>query len=250
MKLLSFDATRLQALESAQLINNFIEQYQSKYPNPSTDVQFEEMYTELWQKAPVYVDSVKQTRAMVESIFLPELDLKRKQKTSTIFWALKVYKHTDDPLEKDSFAELKVLMDELYDLNLPNFESRTLSIDLFISNLRSPKYLPHCQLLGLEKHINNLETANEAFKTTFNVRAASTIKSNKLDNAALRLDIFKTYKDLSEYTEVMAKLKRGVFYDDVMKIINYDRNYYNTIVAKRKGVAKARKKKKPKGGEE
>ena len=243
MELLSFDTTRMQSLESAQFINRFLKNYKKKYPNPSTDVQFEEIYAELAQKAPVYVNSVKQTRAKVESLFIIELDLKRRQKTSTVFWAIKVYTHTDDPLEKKSFTALKALIDEFYDLKKPNLESRTLSIDILIANLRSPRYLPHCQLLGLEKHIDHLETANEAFKTTFNLRASLTIKEDRLDSAALRLDIFRTYKDMCEYVELMAKRKRGPFYEEVLKIINYGREYYGTLVAKRKGVAKARKKK-------
>lgn len=244
MELLSFDTTRLQSLESAQFINSFLKNYKKKYPDLSTDVQFEEIYAELVQKAPVYANSVKQTRAKVESLLIIELDLKRRQKTSTVFWALKVYTHTDDPLEKKAFTALKVLTDEFYDLKKPNLESRTLSIDILIANLRSPKYLPHCQLLGLEKHIDHLETANETFKTTFNVRASRTIKEQRLDSAALRLDIFKTYKDLCEYVEIMAKRKKGPFYEEVLKIINYGRQYYGTLVAKRKGVAKARIKRK------
>jgi len=234
----------MQSLESGQFIDSFVQNYKKKYPNPSEDSDFEEVYDKLIKQLPLYLKSIKQDTAKTESQLIAALDIKRRQKRSTLVWAYKVFTYTDDEQEKQAFSFLKLFLGQNFTAKKTNLESRTQSIDILIANLRSPKYLPLCQLLGLEKHIDHLEIANEAFKTTFNVRASLTIKEERLDSAALRLDIFRTYKDMCEYVELMAKRKKGPFYEEVLKIINYGREYYGTLVAKRKGVAKARKKRK------
>src|SRR4030095_11596621 len=101
-------------------------------------------------------------------------------------------------------------------LEIHNFEAESLGIDNLIAELRSAENLPLAQTLGMVPHINNLETANTEFKTTFNTRSSDNVSTVVYNTKALRTAILATYKDLAEYVLVMAKRKNTPYYNNIL----------------------------------
>ena len=116
-----------------------------------------------------------------------------------------------------------------------NFEAESLGLANLVAELRNATYLPAVQTLGLTTHVNNLETANNNFKTTFNTRSTTTINTAVYDTKLLRKNILATYKDLAEYVFVMAKRKNTAFFVDTFTVINNGRKYFADILARRGG---------------
>ena len=88
-------------------------------------------------------------------------------------------------------------------------------------------------------HIDNLEAINREFKTTFNTRSSNNISNTSYDTNALRAEMLATYKDLAEYIFVMAKRKNTLYYNSILSAMNNGREYYSTILARRKGTLNA-----------
>jgi hypothetical protein len=104
--------------------------------------------------------------------------------------------------------------------------------------------LPHSQLLGLVRWINELETVNNQFKETFSNRSANGISTTAYDTKKLRTNLLSTYSEMAEYIAVMSKRTTNqAYYLSIMEILNSGRKYYADILAKRNGNNIAAKKK-------
>jgi Family of unknown function (DUF6261) len=98
-----------------------------------------------------------------------------------------------------------------------------------------PANKPFVETLGIVVHIDNLETANNNFKTTFSKRSNDTIGTEVFDTKKLRTNMMSTYNDLVDYIVVMARQQKTPYYIDILTAINYGRKYYSDILAKRSG---------------
>jgi len=110
-----------------------------------------------------------------------------------------------------------------------------LGIDNLVKELRNTNNLPHAQLLKMVPHVDNMETANAAFKTTFDKRSNDTVSTVVYDTKALNKGIITTYKDMAEYVLIMAKRKKTAYYTDILDVINNGRQYFACIIARREG---------------
>ena len=239
IKLHSFDATRLQLVESGQFIIRFLVDFEGSGLNAALDVEFKALLDSLAVQSPLYDKSLIQIRAKAETKQLLQLDIKRYQKCVALRLALRVFEHSDIAAEKEAYGQLKVVFNTYKNLVRHNYEAESLAIDNWIVVLRNPEHLPSVQSLGLERHIDSLETVNDAFKTLFDTRSTNTINTPVYNAAALRLAIFVTYRELSDYIAVMAKRKKTPYYLEILSAINQGRKYYMDLVAKRRGTAAA-----------
>ena len=124
---------------------------------------------------------------------------------------------------------------KLLDIETVNYEAESLGVDNLIVELRNGIHLPAVQLLMLERHINNLETANTNFKKKFDIRSTDTISTIVYDAKALRTTILDTYKELAEYVLVMAKRRNTQYYLDILTVVNNGRDYFANILARHDG---------------
>lgn len=236
MKLYPISTARLQLLESGQFIVRFLTDFDNSGLVATTDAEFKKQLDELRAQSPIYNKALMQVKAKAESEELIGLDLHRDHKFSSLRRALSAYEFTDDATEKTAYLELNVIMKRYKDIEKANYEAETLGIDRIIEDFRAAK--DHAMdTLQLSRFVDHLGEANDAFKAMFSNRSSETISTVTYDTKALRTAIFDTYKDLAEYSLVLAKRNKTVpFYSTLMDVLNTGREYYADILARRKGI--------------
>jgi hypothetical protein len=236
MKLYPITTTRLQLLESGQFIIRLLTDFDNSGLVATTDAEFKIQLDELRAQSPIYNNALMQVKAKAESEELIGLDLLRDQKFSSLRRALSAYEFEDDAVEKMAYLALNVILRRYNDLEKANYEAQSLGIDKLVVEFRIAKDSA-IDTLQLRRFVDHLAVANDAFKTMFNTRSSNTISTVTYDTKALRTAIFNTYKELAEYSLVIAKRKKNdPFYSTLMDVLNTGREYYADILARRKGI--------------
>ncbi len=236
MNLNKISVSQLQYLESGQFINRLFKDFDNSGLDPAFDPEFKLSYDSLKEQSPIYELALMQIKAKSESELLMQLDEIRDKKLTTLRRALSVFENTDEEEEKTAYKEIKIVLGNYRNIEVANFEAESLGITKLIIELRSNDYLPAVKILALEKHINNLEKANNNFITTFDSRSTKTISKETYDTKLLRKNIFETYNELVNYVLLIGNRKKTIsFYSDALNTINYGRKYYSDILAKRNG---------------
>lgn len=240
MKLYPLNPSRLHFVEVGQFIVRFLTDLRNTGIITTTDAEFDALCQSLITQSPIYNDALVQIKAKAESLVLAELDDKRDKKIVTIRRLVSVYEFTDVAAEATAYSHLKIVLNNFDGLEKANFEAETLGIDNLIKELRTPINLPFVQLLGVDKHVTNLETAATNFKTTFDKRSTDTVSTVVYDTKLLRTNLIDTYKNLADYVLVMAKNKKNTdYYTNILAVLNNGRQYFADILARREGVAAA-----------
>ncbi|MFY0484050.1 DUF6261 family protein [Flavobacterium sp. PLA-1-15] len=238
MKLYPISTSQLQLLESGQFINRVITDFINTGIDPKKDGEFESIFSELQGQSPVYNDALMQVKAKAETETILKLDVIRDQKISTVRRAVSVFEYTDDAAQRMAYQELRSILKKYSAIDKANYEAESLGVDKLVKELKEAKF-DAMNLLGLEFHILNLEKANFNFKKMFDSRSSNVISTETFDTKSLRNSIFATYKDLAEYVLLMAKRKKTPFFIETLKAINYGREYYADILAKRAATGTA-----------
>lgn len=234
MKLVPITTSLLHNLESGQFIERLLLDFQGTGLNINTDPEFKIIYNDLVAQSPIYNAALAQVFAKQESELLFNLDHQRDKKITALRTACNVYRDTDDAAKKAAFAKLKPLMTSNKNLANENYEAESLGIDNFILALKSADLLPSVTLLNMVEHVNNLETSNNSFKTTFNSRSNTTVSTLVYDTKLLKKKIFETYKELVNYSLTMANRRTpSPYFVTVLTAINNGRTYYANIIAHR-----------------
>ena len=126
-------------------------------------------------------------------------------------------------------------------LETNNYEAETFGIDNLLTELKGPTYAPYVIILGIEKHVTNLEIEATKFKAIFNDRSIKTISTEVYNAKKLRKEIFSVYNQLVDYVVSTGKINNNEFYSKSLVAINNGRKYFGDILAKRAGVAESKK---------
>lgn len=240
MKLYPISITHLHYDEFGQFIVRFLTDLKNAGIITTTDAEFDALVQAIITQSPIYNDALVQIKARAESALLAELDDKRDKKIVTIRRAVSVYEFSDVDTEKIAYKNLKILLNNFDGLEKLNFEAETLGIVNLVKELRTPANLPFVQVLFVEKHTNNLATANTNFSTTFDKRSTDAVSTVVFDTKALRTNLITSYTNLADYVLVMAKNKKNTdYYTNILTVLNNGRQYFADILAKREGVAAA-----------
>ena len=235
MKLYPITISQLSYLDSGQFIVRYLTDFNNSGIDTATDPDFKAIHNSLILQSPIYNEALMQIRAQAETLELIALDQARDKKVTTLRRAVSVFEHTDDAIEKAAYGIVKIVLNTYKDIEKMNYEAESLGVDNLIAELRNGAHLPAVQKLGLEGHINNLETANSNFKNKFNTRSTDTITTVVYDTKALRKAILETYKELADYVLVMAKRRNTAYYLDILTIVNNGREYFANILARHGG---------------
>lgn len=234
MELVAITTSSLHNLESGQFIARFFSDFAGTGLSANTDAEFEAIYNDLSGQLPTYNLALAQIAAQQESELLLSLDGKRDKKVTALRYAWNAYRASDDVAKKAAYARLKPLMNNYKNIGAANFEAESLGLDNFIAGLRTADNLPAVQLLNMEEHVNNLETANDLFKTTFDNRSNTTVSTTVYNTKLLRKNIFATYKELANYTLTMANRRTpSPYFITALEAINNGRTYYANTIAHR-----------------
>ena len=235
MKLYPLNISRIPYLESGQFIVRYLTDFTNSGIDPNTDPDFKALHSSLLLQSPIYNQALMQVRAQAETEELIGLDQARDKKVTTLRRAVSVFEHTDDASEKAAYGLIKIILKTYKDIEIANYEAESLGVDNLIAELRNGTHLSAVQKLGLEGHINNLETTNTNFKNKFDSRSTETISTVVYDAKALRKAILDTYKELAEYVLVIAKRRNTQYYLDILTVVNNGRDYFANILARRGG---------------
>lgn len=238
MELVKLSTTSLHNLESGQFIVRYFSDFNSLTISPSFDPEFQAIHQDLQQQSTTYNLALAQVAAQQESIMLLDLDYKRDRKIVALRYAWNAFRAADDNTpQKNAYNLLKPLINNYKNLAQENFEAESLGIDNFVAGLQSSQYAQAVQLLNMNEHINNLITANDAFKNLFNQRSNVAISTVTYNTKALKNAILKTYKELVNYVFTMSKRRstNNENYISLLGAINNGRTYYANIIAHRSG---------------
>jgi len=231
MKLYSFSPSRLTYLDSGEFIVRYLTDVTNQGIDLDVDSDFKAFHNSLAAQSPIYNLALAQIKAKAESQELITLDHARDRKISTLRTAFNVSKNSDDGAIIDAYGKIKVIFNAYKGVEALNYPAENLAVNNLIAELRSATNFPFATMLGLKPHIDNLEAANNKFVDKFNLRSTNVISSETYDTKVLRKTILATYKSLTDYVAVMAKVKNNDYYNTLLTTINYSRQYFATIVA-------------------
>lgn len=153
-----------------------------------------------------------------------------------LFNQLRVYKHTENPLEQEAYASLRNALSPYKGVHYWNFEKQTAGTDNLLTSLQEPVYIAHLDLLDMTAKVARLTAANEAFKAAFNKRMQEKISTPSYDMKLLRKEMQQTYEDTINYVLAMAKAHDTEPFNKTLEVINLLRDYYGNLIAKRLGM--------------
>lgn len=240
MKLYPISVSRLQILESGQFINNLIADYTKSGLLATTDAQFESQYNALIAMSPTYNDALNQIKAQKETEELMQLDLERDHSIAVIRRAVSVFEYSHEANELSAYREIEIILKKYTALERANYPAETLGIDKIVTEIRGAKdnAMGVLQIVNL---VNRLEAANSAFKEKFVERSSDTISTVSYDLKTMRKEIFGVYNTLADYVALMAKIKNDTYFLNTLKVLNYSREYFADILARRDGINKKNK---------
>lgn len=233
MKLYQIDLAKLRQDEAAAFVARFKTDAIALNLDSSKEPDYNLLLQKVLNQLPTYILAVNQIQAQAETNAIVALDKDRDRKIGTFRKALVVFENSDVADEKTAFNALKLVSKNYRNLAKENFETESLNLTKFISDLRNPSNLPALKLLALEKHVNNMETANENFKTKFSTRSNTVNTTVVYDTKKLNKAILNDYKTLSNYILTMVTIKESAFYKALFDMNNNIRQYYATIIARR-----------------
>lgn len=234
MKLNQITLQLLHNLESGQFIKRFFSDFEGTGLDLNFDPEFKLIYTDLKAQLPTYIAALAQIAAQAESDLLLQLDVRRDRKLTAVRGAWNNYRDTDVVAKKAAYNQLKPLINANKNLATENYEAESLGIDNYIAGLKSTAHLPLVQLLSMMEQINELETANNLFKTTFNNRSNNTVSTVVYNTKLLKKKIFAVYKELASYCLTMAKRRTpSPYFITALEAVNNGRTYFANIIAHR-----------------
>lgn len=240
MDLYPINIVRLHILESGQFINRFIEDFENSGVNPNEDLIIKGEVEDLTLQMVTYNKALRQIKARAETVALQSLDLTRRRRFSIVKRTHSIYEFEDDALVSTAYRSIRVIIRKYKNIPTENYETESLSITNFITEVRNAKNNAMVTL-NLNDAIDKLELANSAFKTMFNRRSSSNASTTKYDTFALRTRLFETYRNLAAYTHLLANQKKTPFYYTTLSAFNTGREYFADLLAHRKGIQKKRK---------
>ncbi len=235
MKLHPISVSQLQQVESGTFLDRFFSDFTDSGLTAATDPEFKSQFDTLRNQLPTYKLALVQIMAKEESVELFRLDTIRDHKFAVVRRAVSVYEYSDDERELTAYRTMDVILRKYKDIEKSNYETESLNIELFIRDVRAAKDNT-IDTLGLTKHIDNLEVANENFRAKFNTRSSENVSTVVYDVKMLRKAIFETYSDLATSTYLTAKRKNTPYYITLMSVINNGRAYFADILARRKAI--------------
>ena len=237
MQLYPISTSRLQVIEAGQFINRYIEDVENSGQVLTTDAEFNIQFTKIKTINISYNDALLQVKAHAESIALINLDTRRDHKIAVIRRFTSAYEYTDDPAELAAYREINVILRKYKNIEIDNYETESLAISNMIIEIRGAQN--HAiDTLNLPRHVDNLEFANNEFKTMFANRSTEIGSEIEYDTKALRKEIFTVYNKLANYVLMMADYKQTPFFIDMLRRVNTGREYFADVIARREGINK------------
>ncbi|MGQ1890358.1 DUF6261 family protein [Thermophagus sp. OGC60D27] len=117
-----------------------------------------------------------------------------------------------------------------------NYQSETSTIDSLISKWKgSPECVAAIETLGITDWIDELESANQAFRQYYLERLKEDANSPEIKLKDLRKEMTDLYRLLTNHLEVQATISEEPLFDEAIRSINELNERYNRLVIARQG---------------
>ena len=203
-----------------------------------TDPDFISYMTALNNESTEYDKAMVQIFKSDETAKIVAADLLRDNFVSTTKRALYVFEKSTDENELLAFLSLQTLFNVYGAVQTMNFEEESNAIDNLVTDLNGSKYLPHVTTLDISSFVAKMNQANLDFKLLFDGRTQEKAGKEVFDVKQMRANMKTVYTDMAEYVLAMSKAKNTPEFNKSLEVINTVRNYYDTLLAKRKPAKK------------
>lgn len=237
--LVKLDLGALHVAEAGQLITRYFEDFEKSGLRASADKDFEALHTSMKAKLPAYAAALDQVQGSEETKNILTADAQRDRRIRALRDALKAFRHADAEDEAGAYHALSLLMKEYKAVEDANYEEETLRLNVLLQRLKSPEYMPHVEMLDLQKFIAKLEAANRDFNGFFANRSHQNAGKVSMDVKKLKTELLEQYGRLAAYIAANAEVRADAFYKETLKVLNNGRTYFaDTVLARRKATPK------------
>lgn len=223
----------LTKMEAGQLVKRHLNDLGTIDPALLTDAPFNTYVQDLTGYAASYEKALAQVRKSEETEKIGLTDDVRDKAVGAFGIALKLHAASDIPEEVEASRSLSILFGTFKNLATLNYEAETLGIDKLVSELNSPAYSEKIKMLQMNKYVDRLANANEAFKTLFSGRMVTTAMTESYDLKTIRTEMLKKYSEFCDYVLAMAKALNTPLFTSALNLLNTARKYYSDLLAKR-----------------
>ena len=187
-------------------------------------------------------DSFKIVAKSEYSEVLAELDNKRDKSYTGFYASTKAYlKHID--VDKQRAAKRILIECDSFGKNLTKKDYTAQSADTInLMQVLRDRLYPDVELLNLVEWLDTVESDNNNFLATYNDRQAEQAEKNALARLKVcRNNTDEAYKNLVAFINVGGAIYGEALYNELINAINVSIDYYENLIATRKGRADAKK---------
>ncbi|ATA77762.1 conserved hypothetical protein [Capnocytophaga canimorsus] len=233
-KLIPIHLSSLKNTEFAQLLVRFFEDFEKSGLDLQTDTDFKRLFELIQAKKPTLDEALDQVRGSEESEKIMKADKERDNLLKALRSATNAYKYSTNPKEKDAFATVNLLLSEYKNVENDGYEQATYRLSNLTERLQNEEYKDAVKELSLSKFVSNLASANVTFNELFARRSSKAMQKPSYNVKELRKELTTIYKDLTDYTYILARIRNDDFFTKALGVINNGRKYFaDTIIARR-----------------
>ncbi|ATA88959.1 hypothetical protein CGC58_04020 [Capnocytophaga stomatis] len=242
-KLTSIHLSGLKNTEFAQLLVRFFEDFETSGLDLETDTDFKRLFELIKSKKPTFDEALDQVRGSEESDKIKKADKERDNLLKSLRSATNAYKYSNNQKEKDAFATVSLLLSEYKNVENDGYEQATYRLSNLTERLQNEEYKEAVKELSLGKFVANLAEANRKFNEVFSIRSSKAIQKPSYNVKELRKELTNIYKDLADYTFILARIRNDDFFTKALGVINNGRKYFADTIIARRNAAKTNSKK-------
>ena len=232
-------SSRLPVMEVGQLTIRCITDLGTIDESLKTDVPYNNYTEKLSVKAELYFAALAQVRKREETELIFNADIRRDKTISSFGMAIRLHLAAADPEEAEVARGLNILFSTYKNIAKLTYEAESLAIDKFVAELNKPVYSEKIAILHMQKYVNNMAEANEAFKNLFSQRLQGVASTEVFDMKSIRAEMLAVYNDFCEYVLAMAKATELPLFVNSLSLINTARKYYADLMARRQGTTES-----------
>lgn len=225
--------TRLTNLEFGQHIKSVKSNIDLLGSGFITDTVMITYLSQLGVKSEEYDRAMKYIAKSDETVKITAADVERDNLIVTIQRQLSVFEFSKDENKRNAYLSLTNLFNVYKGLKNWNYEEESNGIDNLIVDMESEKYSESVELLGMTGFKDELNVANDKFKSLFNGRTQEFASKESFDVKEMRKNIGIVYNDFCNYVLSMSKALNTEQYNQTLNVINVVRKYYADRLASR-----------------
>jgi hypothetical protein len=229
-------SSRLPVMEAGQLTIRCITDLGTIDESLKTDVPYNNYTEKLSIKSELYFGALAQVRKREETELIFNADNRRDKTIGSFGMAIRLHLAAADPEEAEVARGLNILFNTYKNIAKLPYEAESLAIDKFVAELNKPVYSEKIAILHMQKYVNNMAEANEAFKNLFSQRLQGVASTEVFDIKSIRAEMLTVYNDFCEYVLAMAKATELPLFVNSLNLINTARKYYADLMARRQGT--------------